>query len=383
MFNKMNNDKWQIIRNFFPITKELMYFNVAANAPLPIQVTNTLNRFNIERGLFGARYDIWWKSADILREKIARLVNCKMHQVGFTSCTTESINMIAQGINLNPGENIIISSYEFPANLYPWLNLEKKGIEIRFLPESKEYINPDILKRIVDRNTKLISIIHVTFCNGFMADLEEIGRFCSQRNIHFVVDAMQSAGAVSLDMKKFNIDALCFGSFKWLLGPDGLGFICLSRKIFEKLEPVFTGWAGMEKRDDFFNRKIIFAATARKFELGNLNFSAVVAMNTALDLINDIGVENITKRVFGLRDYFIEKVKDIKINNFSINLPASNEMLSQIICFDLSDNHALFKRLSEKKIIVGKPKSLRIAFSLFNNIEEVDALVEVIKKFEA
>jgi cysteine desulfurase/selenocysteine lyase len=375
----MAEPNWEEIAALFPITKDLIYLDNAAMSPYCIPVQTAIERFLKDRALKAAQFDVWWNAADELRRKISRLVNCRPSQVAFNESTTMSMNIIAQGLPLHVGDNILLTEYEFPANVYPWLNLKHKGIDIRFVPGDRELISMDALYRAADDHTRVLSVSHVAFCNGFRADLNGLKAFCEERNIIFVVDGMQSVGALEIDFESIGMDALCFGGFKWLLGPDGLGFICCKENLLESLRPVYIGWAGMKNKEDFFSYELQLADNASRFELGNLNFSAIVTMNAALDFIGSIGIKHIEKRIIQLSEYLFDRLENLLDLGITLHLPRYRSARSQIVCFDTPNHDRMMETFKQSKIKLGNPGCFRAAPHFYNSFGELDTLISVVQ----
>ena len=234
-------------RKLFPVTLQKIYLNHAAISPMSQRVSDKLEWYIDERA-FGS-IDLYPKVIEIrhqARQTIAKMINAKPDQVAFITNTSEGFNHLVNGLDWNSRDEVILTDYEFPSNIYPFKNLERFGVKMKYVPNrSGKILLEDIEKRITPK-TKLLSISFVEFSNGFRNDLEKIGNLCKANNIIFSVDGIQGIGAIPIDVEKFQIDFISNGGHKWLMGPMGAGFMYIRPELFEKIKPAYTGWLAVE-----------------------------------------------------------------------------------------------------------------------------------------
>ncbi len=361
-------------RKLFPITTKKIYINHASISPLSSKVTDMLERHINER-MFGM-IDVYPESVKIrdkARELTAKLINASAEEIAFTSNTSDGLNLLANGVEWNKGDEILLTDYEFPANIYPFLNQQRKGVKIIYVPNrnGKIYIE-DILERI-NNNTRLLSISFVEFGNGFKNDLESIGKICRNRNIIFCVDAIQGLGAVPLDVKDFQIDFLSNGGHKWLMGPMGVGIIYINKSLFDILTPAYTGWLSVNNAWDFYDYKLDLLPDAKRFEYGTANFMGIAGFSAAIELLLEIGIENIREHLLNMGRLLVEGLSAAGMEFGGAN---DKQYWSGIFSFKGRNLQALYSFLTEKDIICAlRGDKIRFAPHFYNTKEEIEEVV--------
>lgn len=302
---------WDGLRRQFPVADKYIYFNHAAIAPLSLvvkkQISESLGLY-CENGIVCNREFL--EIADYTRDLAARLVGAKTSEIAFIKNTTQGILIAANGIRWKSGDNVLIPEKEFPANVYPWLNLARRGVEVKFVPMKNGRFSADDVYRCVDKRTRALSVSAVSFTNGFRCNLVEIGRLCKDKRIFFIVDAIQALGAIEVDVKKTNIDLLSADAHKWLLGPQGIGILYVSENSLENLDVSNLGWKSMEDEGNYLNYEIRLKSNATRFEEGTLNILGIVGLKATLEMLLEIGIPTIQKRVLELTNFLIKNLKE-------------------------------------------------------------------------
>jgi selenocysteine lyase/cysteine desulfurase len=206
------------IRKEFPVTQHRLFMDHAKVAPLPRPVQATITAFAADACEQGtAHYAEWLKELEIVRARFARLINAEPGDVAFVKNTSEGLSIVANGIDWQEGDNVVIPDIEFPANVYPWMNLKRRGVEVRFVKAVRGRVPFEQITAQVNARTRVLSISSVEFNSGFRNDLKRIGEFCKEKDIYFCVDAIQSLGVIPMDVKAYNIDFLAADGHKWML----------------------------------------------------------------------------------------------------------------------------------------------------------------------
>lgn len=286
-------------RDLFPVSKSLIYLNHAAVAPLSTRAAAAMTALveNVrENGAFD--YENWNETYAAARQSAANLIGARRDEIALMKNTSEGISTIALGLDWRAGDHIVAFQEEFPSNQYPWQRLESKGVKIRWLSVT------DPLDKIDEaaRGARLLAVSFVQYLTGYRANLEAIGRICRDRAAIFFVDAIQGLGAFPLDVRAAKIDALASDAHKWLLGPEGCAILYVSRELQDRIEPVEFGWANVAAYEDYGKRDMTVRADAGRYECGTLNTVGCFGMRAALDLLLEIGVENIAPVVQSLAD---------------------------------------------------------------------------------
>lgn len=372
---------WEALRKLFPVTERCVYLDNGSLSPLALPVYEAVDRFLEYRRDVGRDFTSWWETADRVREKLAKLLGADASEICFTDSTTRGVNLIARGLDWQKGDNVILCEGEFPSNLYPWLNLQKYGVEIRFLPGTQ--MTPDLLEQVVDSRTRLVAVSQVQATDGYRCDLSTISRFCQGEKIRLLVDGTQSLGAVPLNVRELDgIDYLCAATYKWLLGPDGLGFVYIRKDKLKELSFSDLGWSGRTDRNNFTSRGLDYPQEARRFELGNLNYSALYGLEAALDLLGSIGVEEVFQR----DQHLAARLKELlqSVPGVRLNSPEKAEETGFLINFDVPEREKVYRAMAEKGFITGlKANGIRACPNFFNTEEELERFVRALRESEA
>jgi selenocysteine lyase/cysteine desulfurase len=286
-------------RDEFPVTRELIYLNHAAVTPLCKRAADAMKALAEDACQFGSlHYGDWMESYAGLRKATARLINAAPGEIAIVKNTSEGIATVALGLDWKPGDRVVAFREEFPANFYPWLRLEKRGVEITWLSIY------DPVDKIADavRGARLLAISYVNYLSGFRVDLKAIGEACRQHNCFFFVDAIQGMGVLPLDVEACHIDALAADGHKWMLGPEGHGILYIREKWLDAIEPVEFGWTNPAGYEDYSSRDMTLRSDAGRYECGTLNTIGCYGLRAALDFINEVGIDHIASAVLSLVD---------------------------------------------------------------------------------
>lgn len=369
------------IRTLFPYIKnDIIYFNHAATGPFSTLLVNAINKIlkeKSERNIddFNSFKDVAVETKSIL----ASMLNTVPERLAFTDNTTNGLNFLAQSIQWKKGDRILLNDIEFPANVYPFLNLKRIGVEVDFVKSDNGKVTADMIIDAIKPGTKLISVSYVQFLSGYRIDLEKIGKHCKDNDIIFSIDAIQALGAVKLDVEKSNIDFLSCGTQKWLLGFQGLAFIYLNEKLQRKIIPANIGWLSVNNAWNLLDYQIDLKTTADVFQGGTINALGVCALNASLKLFNDFNFNEVEKRVLENSKYFLTKLASIGINGLLLN---SNESeLAGIVTFKIKDPDLVVKKLEQNKIICSQRVGMiRFSPHFYNIFDEIDRVVDVLQK---
>ena len=292
---------------------EHVYLNNASTGPLPARSVRALAAFN------EARARPWTISQEeqfcVLtrtRELAARLIGASPSEIAVMVNTSYGLNLAARALPLEPGDVVLTFDREFPANVYPWMALERsRGVRLQRLPCTAAGL-PDerALLQAIDEvpRVRVVSVSWVQFATGYRVDLAAIGRACRERGIYFVVDAIQGLGALTLDAAACSIDILACGAQKWLLSPWGTGFVYVRDELVRSLEPSAVGWMAVRGSDDFrtlVDYDFTWRDDARRFEVITLPFQDFTGMNASLEMLVELGPVHIEAYIAGLADVIV------------------------------------------------------------------------------
>jgi len=369
------------LRALFPITRRAVYLNHAAVSPPPITtiraVESQLKDVN-ENGSINFRS--WFAVKEEARKLLASLLGARPEQVAFVRNTSDALSTVANGLTWKQGDNIVTFSREFPSNVYPWLRIRDVfGVEVRMCEERGGRIDLAELESLFDGNTRVVTISHVQYASGFRIDLERLGRITRQHDALLVVDAIQALGVIPTDVEAELIDVAAGGGHKWLLSPEGVGYLYLSDRARERIQPMLVGWVSVPNPDDYFNFEQGWNRGTLAWETGTGPASLLHGFRASLELLSRFGVENVAKYLEELTDYLCERLRAKDYEVVSSRAPGEK---SQIVCIQPRQGDsamALYARLKQRNIITApRADRLRIAPHLYNTQGEIDQLIDAL-----
>jgi len=357
-----------------------IYFNHASCGPLCTPVLESIRNLLYEKS--ETNIDNYPGLLAVIKETkadLASLINTSADRIAFVDNTTNGINILASGLKLKQGDHILLNDLEFPANVYPFLNLRKNGIVIDYVKSNDGIVTAeDVIERIVPE-TKLISISQVQFLTGYRVNLKKIGEVCREKGIIFAVDAIQGLGAVQLDVVKNNIDFISAGSQKWLLGLQGLAFIYLSETLQAKIEQDCVGWLSVDDAWDFLNYDMKLKKNADRYQGGTLNSIGIYALNASLKLFKQYGFSELEKRIIDNSLYFIENLGATKFK--PVIKVADENNIAGIVSFQDKEWSKIYEAISKENIFCAvRLGYVRMAPHFYNTKEEIDKVIDVLKK---
>jgi selenocysteine lyase/cysteine desulfurase len=371
------------VRNLeFPWTAQTVYMNSAAIGPLPERTRRYLDDFNYRRAApHRLDPDELMVQLQETRETVARFINAVPEEIGLTFNTTFGLNVAARALPLEPGDTVIVSDREFPANVYPWLELRGRGVNVELVPTAPSgWPDEDrIVERVQDARVRVLAVSLVQFSNGFKADLGRLGAACHSAGCYLVVDGIQGIGQVPFDVRTTPVDVLACGAQKWLLSPWGSGFVYVRRELLNRLEPPVVGWMAFEGTEDVSHLTDYtgeLRSDARRFEVNTLPFQDLIAMSHSLDLLLELGVGAIADWLREVRRPLLEAARD---HGFDILSPLDGVHESAIVCVATPRTEVSWKRLSAKGVVCSlREGAIRIAPHFFNTPEEMRQIASIL-----
>jgi selenocysteine lyase/cysteine desulfurase len=368
-------------RELFPVAQRYVYLNHASVSPLSKPVHDAMARMLDGVSEHADRkFEEWEQMIILARAAAARLVNAQPHQIAFLRNTSEAVSVVANGMEWHDGDNIVSAAAEFPANVYPWARLKASGVELRLQPDCDGLVDTDALLSLVDERTRVVAVSWVQFGTGQRLDIQRIGRFCRERGILHVIDAVQGLGALQLDVERDFVDAFAAGGHKFLLGPKGAGVLYLSERALERVTPTVIGWTAVKDYHDYLIHDLDFREGALRFEGGTLNEIGICGLGQAIELFLKAGPEKIEQHLLSLNEYFTRKVEG---RGYQVIGTGKRDDRSAIVVFEGEGVSAdeTCQRLAARDIIVStRFGRLRVAPHFYNSREDIDRLVEALPK---
>ncbi|VFN02605.1 MAG: Selenocysteine lyase/Cysteine desulfurase [Candidatus Kentron sp. G] len=311
-------------RDEFPLEDGRIYLNHAYYGRWPRRTVMAVERLCREINTGAIRYGDWLQAEARLRERFRALIDApSVEDIALLKNTSEGLSVVAHGLDWRAGDNIVITDQEFPSNRIVWESLSGQGVEIRqaAIPVTPFEEAPEaIIERTCDGNTRLVSVSSVQYGTGLRMDLARIGAFCRREGILFCVDAIQSLGALSLDVQAIGADFLAADGHKWMLGPDGIALFYCREELRDRLTLRQYGWRMVEEPFDFDNRDWRVASSARRFECGSPNTLGIHALGASLSLLLEVGMEEVERGVLQNSAYLIAAIAGNEAGNGGLRL---------------------------------------------------------------
>ena len=364
---------------------EAIYFNNASTGPLPERTLRALSEFDQLRAApYRLSDELQFATLARGRELIARLIDVDPEEIALAVNTSFGLNLAAFSLPLGNGDVVLTPDREFPANVYPWMELaRRRGVVYKRIPACDGAVDEDALLRgLEDPAVRAVSVSWVSFASGYTLDLETIGDACRQRDVYFVVDAIQGLGPLTLDARKCHIDLLACGAQKWLLSPWGTGFVYVRRELVTELEPHDVSWMAVKASDDF-RRLVDYDLTwrddARRFEFITLPFQDFAGMNASLELIHECGPSAIAAHVARLAEMIVEWAAGRR--DVQLVTPAEARQRAGIISLRMPNAASVSAKLKAAGVTHSlREGAIRLSPHFYNTRDEIQRALQVIEQ---
>ncbi len=373
-------DRLAALRRQFPHTADTVYLNHAAVSPLSRRVVDALDAYLTERHRTNIEnYFDFAPTIEETLEQIARMLGTRADRVAFVPNTSSALNVLAQGLRWQPGDRIALPGCEFPANVYPFMNLQRHGVAVDFIPHREGTFTLEDIERTLTPRTRLLTLSCVQFLSGYRADLPAIGRLCREHGVIFCVDAIQGLGALRLDVEACGIDFLACGGHKWLMATQGIGLLYLTEALQSRIDPP-AGWLhGPVDWDHFFDYELAFHPDARRFHLGTMNAPGIAALHAALTLREETGPAWCEAQVLDRSRRLAEGLAGLGLRRYGTDDPAH---ASGIVTVHHPAPEALFEHLRQHRIHTAlRNRLLRFSPTYYNHPDEVEAALDAVAAF--
>jgi selenocysteine lyase/cysteine desulfurase len=369
------------VRVLFPVTERAIYLNHAAISPPPVPTIRAIEAQLKDVNENGSlNFRSWLAVKEEARRLLAGLLGARAEQVAFVRNTSDGLSTVANGLDWQPGDNLVTFSREFPSNIYPWLRLRDAfGVEVRMCEEHNGRIDMAELENLIDRNTRLVAISQVQFASGFRIDLERLARIVRRYDALLVVDVIQALGVIPIDVEAEQVDVAAGAGHKWLLTPEGVGYLYLSDRARDRIQPTLVGWVSVPDPDDFLNFDQGWNRGTLPWETGTGPMSLIHGLKASVELINRFGVRNIASYLEELTDYLCERLRD---GRYQVVSSREHGEKSQIVCIQHRAGMspmALYAHLVSRNIVTApRGDRLRISPHLYNTSLEIDAFIDAL-----
>jgi cysteine desulfurase/selenocysteine lyase len=369
-------------REAFPICRGKIFMAHAAVTALPRVVANAVIQYAEESAANFENFAALLKSIQETRAASAKLIGSSPDEIALIGPTSLGLSLFANGIDWQPGDEVICYLEDYPANVYPWLNLRSRGVLIRFLhPAEAGAITPEVVADALTSKTRLVALASSNFLSGYRIALNAIGEMLRRRGILFSVDAIQTLGAFPTTVE--NVDFLSADAHKWMLGPLAIGIVYVRKECFELCRPTLLGSWNVKAPGFIAQEEIEFQPTAQRYEPGAMNMLGIFGMKAGIDLLLGIGIDRVADRILAIKSRLAEGVQRL---GFNILGPVAGPNASGIttVWDPARDMQALFDRLTSEQIICSARQDrqgrqyIRFSPHFYNTEAEVDHILDVV-----
>jgi selenocysteine lyase/cysteine desulfurase len=367
----------------FPVTRNKIFLAHAGVCPLPRRVFEAIQTY--ARECTGADQEEILPESQILktRQLAAALIGAQFDEIALVGPTSLGLSYVASGLNFRKGDNVVIYFDDYPSNVYPWMALAEKGVQVRLLNiRDLGLIRLDDVVGQVDEQTRLVALASCNFLTGYRIDLPGIGKALHERNIPFCVDGIQTLGAFPTPVE--HVDFLAADAHKWLLGPCAAGIFFVRKSMHDKLRPPIYGWHNVRCPNYIAQEQLVHPPDARRYEAGSANLLGVVGLHAAMELLLEIGIEQIAAELLRKRAWLIPALQAKGYTVLHADAPEGN--CSGIVTFHRPDVHlpSLYQRLLEQNVITSlradrsNERYIRLSPHFYNTDAELHRVLELL-----
>jgi selenocysteine lyase/cysteine desulfurase len=357
------------IRHRFPIFERLVYINSCSQGALSDAVRDSYAEYLHDWEEKGAPWEYWVGREEAARAEFAGLINAEPDEVAVTTSLSAGVSALASGLRYGARSKILTTDLEFPTVGQIWHAQESRGARV-------VHAHPDEFDRVIDEDTAIVSITHVSYRTGEMIDAKRVADLAHERGALVLLDAYQSAGSVPIDVKELGVDFLAAGTVKYLLGSAGLGFFYCRRELWERAWPTATGWFADQ---DIFAMDIHDyspSPTARRFQSGTPPIPSIYAGIAGIELMQEIGIEETREHVLHLNAHLVAGIDEL---GGTVVTPRERDRHGALICVKSNDVTELVAALGHWGIVTSERDSnLRISAHAYNSLEDVDLVLEAL-----
>ena len=367
----------------FPVARDTVYLAHAGVCPLPARVRDAMSDY--AAACTGGDQEEFMPP-NLLRDTrqlAANLLGAELREIALVGPTSLGLSFIAQGLDWRPGDNIIVHGDDYPSNVYPWMALAEKGVELKRLePREPGRIEPEDVFALVDSRTRMAALASCHYVSGYRIDIDAIGRELRSRGVLFCVDGIQTMGAFPTPVE--HVDFLAADAHKWMLGPCASGVLYVKREAQDRLKPVVQGWHNLNCPDFIAQERLDYKPDSRRYEAGTANLLGIVGHRASLQLLNALGLDNIATDLLAKRRRLVPGLLAKGFDVLHADAPETNA--SGIVTFHKPDGDmtALAEQLGQAgfkvslRVMRNGSRFIRLSPHFYNTDAELDRLLEVL-----
>jgi selenocysteine lyase/cysteine desulfurase len=366
----------QEIRSRFRIFQRKIYLNTCSQGALSDAVQAGLEDYIASWHEQGSPWETWVNRYEEARTAFAQFIHASPDEVAIVTSASAGINSVASALNFRERKKVVMGEFEFPTMGHVWLAQRVRGAEVNFVQAEGNCIPAMNYEKMVDRNTLIVPLTRVCFKNGFRSEVNAITQIARRSGAFVMLDDYQDCGTRPVDVKALDLDFLVTGTLKYLLGPPGLAFMYVRKELISSLVPTVTGWFAQANPFAFDPQHIDLSPTARRFESGSPSVPNVYAAVPGFRLLQEIGMENVAAHIERLTQALLSRASDL-----SIRAKTPADSVGPLVVLQCKDSTSLVQKLAESGIVASnRHDGLRISFHVYNTMDDVEAVVEVLQK---
>ncbi|MCA9028787.1 MAG: aminotransferase class V-fold PLP-dependent enzyme [Planctomycetaceae bacterium] len=371
---------WETLRSQMPVTQKWAYFDHAAVSPLPEPTRQVISDWGdhfAENGVVD--WGDWNRRIEVVRELTAQRIGAATSEIALIRNTTEGISLIAEGFPWQAGDNVVVPDSEFPSNLYPWMNLSDRGVEVRQVACPDGVIDPKEIESACNERTRIVAVSWVGYACGWRADLAALADLAHQQGALLFVDAIQGLGVLPLDVSDVHVDFLAADGHKWMLGPEGAGVLYIREEHLERLRPLGVGWNSVQQAGSFADTRLNLKTSASRYEGGTHNMSGYLGLAASMQLTAEFSSDEIARRLKGVTDRCCDQL--MSIGGHVVSVRSDKHWSGIIACeFEGHKSAALQRACLQKGVVVNTRNGrLRISPHLYTNESDIMRLRDTLR----
>jgi selenocysteine lyase/cysteine desulfurase len=364
------------IRSRFSIFQRKIYLNTCSQGALSDAVQAGLQDYMASWHEQGSPWELWVDRYEAARTAFARFINASPDEVAIVTSASAGINSVASALDFGERKKVVLGEFEFPTMGHIWLAQRARGADVQFVKAEGNRIAAVNYEKMIDRNTLIVPLTHVCFKNGFRSEVNVITQIAHGSGALVMLDDYQDCGTRPVDVKAMDLDFFVTGTLKYLLGPPGLAFMYVRKELISSLAPTVTGWFAQANPFAFDPQHIDLSPTARRFESGSPSVPNVYAAVPGFELLREIGMKNVASHINTLTQSLLSCALDLGIR---AKTPADSA--GPLVVLQSRDATLLVQKLAQSGIVgSNRHDGLRISLHVYNTMDDVKAVVEVLKK---
>jgi selenocysteine lyase/cysteine desulfurase len=372
----LNDSEVAAIRCRFPLLRSKIYLNSCSQGLLSDAVEDGINEYLASWHEHGSPWEIWIERYEAARSQFAAFIGATADEVAIVPYVSAGINSVASALNFDQRAKIVIGEFEFPTMGHIWLAQQKRGAQIQFVEARENRIPAEHYERAIDRQTLIVPVTHVCFMNGFRSPVNDIIQVAHANGALVMLDDYQDCGTRPVNVRAANVDFYVTGTLKYLLGPPGLAFLYVRKELLEVLQPTITGWFAQKDPFAFDVRRLDLAPSARRFEAGSPPIPNLYAAGRGIDLLHQVGLDNSSEHIAKLVRALIAGAQAL-----DVQIKTPHNSVGPLVVLRCKDAAALVEKLAANKIICSsRHDGLRLSFHLYNTMDDVEAVLEVLRR---